>query len=606
MTQPRTNANTVDALIGAAAARCPDRVAIADTRDVTYGEMAAASAHLAAQLVSRGVKPDSVVGLCLPRGADQLVALLAILRSGAAVLPLDPTYPRDLLAYMLADSVATLVLTDSETNASLPEGPARFFAANVCDVLPEQPGPSLPPSGAEDSLCYLLYTSGSTGRPKGVAMPHRAMLNLTEWHRSAIPLDGEARVLQFAPLSFDVSFQEIFSTWADGGTLVIVDEATRRDPQALWRMVAEKNVQRLFLPYVALQVLAERAPERLPMGLREVITAGGQLRITPQIRAIFSRLQGVRLHNHYGPTETHVCTAHTLNSHAAEWPLLPPIGKPIAQTEALVLDEERQPATEGELYVGGACLAQGYFRRADLTAERFLTIGDSRYYRTGDLVRRRADGELEYLGRADDQLKVRGFRVEPAEIEAHLSQHPAIRECAVTARDQRLLAYWVGDDVDGQVLREFLGTRLPAHFIPSFYTRLETMPLTASGKINRRSLPDPAYPIDAGHPKPSSRLETTIARIWADVLGIPSVPRDVNFGDLGGTSLHAAEAQAKLGDELHRELSVTQLHENPTVAALANSLEGNRTDTSLRESTKSRAASQRVALNRRTRQHAAQ
>jgi hypothetical protein len=351
---------------------------------------------------------------------------------------------------------------------------------------------------------------------------------------------------------------------------------------------------------VALQALAEQAPENLPASLRDVITAGEQLRITPQIRSLFTRLPGARLHNHYGPTETHVCTAFTLPENPADWPLLPPIGLPIAQTQAALFNAEQTPASEGELYVAGACVAAGYFRKPELTAERFVELHGTRYYRTGDLARIADSGAIEYLGRADDQLKVRGFRVEPGEIEAQLSQHAAVRECAVTARDQRLLAYWVGDAIDGHVLRDFLSARLASHLVPVFYTRLEQMPLTASGKINRRALPEPTLPdTPAGASAARSGMEARIAAIWTEVLRLPSVPRDVNFGDLGGTSLHAAEAQARLGAELHRELPVSQLLEFPTIAALARALEGTAPDGMLGERTQSRAAAQRAAMTQR-------
>jgi amino acid adenylation domain-containing protein len=618
MTEARTPAaaTTVDALIGAALSRFGDGVAVywagsedtaadADRRTaMTYSELESRSRAMAGELVSRGVKPGNVVGICLPRGREQVVALLGILRAGAAVLPLDPAYPRMLLAHMLADSAAGMVITHRQTDGVLPEGGAeRLLIGDGRDgVFVENVLPGRESSNGRDSLCYVLYTSGSTGRPKGVAMPHRAMLNLLEWQRGVMPLAPAARVLQFAPLSFDVSFQEFFSTLADGGTLILVDEDVRRDPRALWKVIAEEQVERVFLPYVSLQALAEQAPEDLPGSLRDVITAGEQLRITPQIRALFSRLQNVRLHNHYGPTETHVCTSHTLPTAASEWPLLPSIGQPITGTEVLLIDEQGEASDEGELHVGGACLADGYFRRADLTAERFVTIAGHRFYRTGDLARRGADGALEYLGRADEQLKVRGFRVEPGEIEAQLSDHPAVRECAVTARDQRLLAYWVGEDAEPGALRAFLASRIAEHLIPAFFTRVDTMPLTASGKINRRALPNPELPAEfAFQARPAAGLETTIARIWSDVLRLPSVPRNVNFGDLGGTSLHAAEVQAALGRELQRELSVTQLHEYPTVAALARALEGIGTGASLGERAQSRAASQRAALKNRAR-----
>lgn len=616
-----TAAKTVDALIGATAVRAADAVAVrwgggtrtgfaggsapadGDGRDqthsaaLTYAELDAASERVAAGLAARGVKAGAVVGLCLQRGVEQVVALLGILRAGAAVLPLDASYPQELLAFMVADAAAALVVTDRGMS-----GAGRVDIEELSGAIAESSVGHSVRSGSPEELCYVLYTSGSTGRPKGVAMPHRAVVNLIEWQRAAMPLaTAGARVLQFAPLSFDVSFQEIFSTWAEGGTLVLIDDDARRDPRALWRVIADDNVERVFLPYVALQALAEQAPEELPDSLRDVITAGEQLRITPQIRSLFSRMPKARLHNHYGPTETHVCTAHSLGGDPAEWPSLPPIGEPIARTKVQLLDAQRKSCTEGELYVGGACVAAGYLRRDDLTGQRFVMLEGERFYRTGDLARQREDGLLEYLGRADDQLKVRGFRIEPGEIEAQLSHHPAVRECAVTARDQRLLAYWVGESVAHGELREFLASRLAAHLIPAFYTRLETMPLTPSGKIDRRALPEPEIPAEyASHARPASEMESRVARIWCEVLRLPTVPRDVNFGDLGGTSLHAAEAQAMLGRELQRELAVTQLYEHPTVAALARALEGNGAEATLSERTQTRAAAQRAAARANT------
>jgi amino acid adenylation domain-containing protein len=565
MTEPREiPANRLEAAFAAQAARTPgiEAVRMGD-RVLTYAEIEAASGKLAAEFAERGAA-GGIVALRLARGPEQLIAMLAALRAGATVMPLDPAYPDSLTETMLNNAPPTLIVDAAGTRSRLAKS-------------------------GNGSLCYILHTSGSTGQPKAVAMPHRAIVNLVDWHRRTLPLKTGTRVLQFAPLTFDVSFQEIFSTWADGGTLVLVDETTRVDPAALWRLIASEKIERIFLPYVALQTLAEAAPADLPSALREVITAGEQLRITPQIRSLFTRLPGSRLHNHYGPTESHVCTAYTLPGSPASWPLLPPIGSAI--------DNVQTRLVEDELYVGGICLAEGYLGRPDLTAGRFVQIDGKRFYKTGDLARESADGTFEYLGRTDDQLKVRGFRIEPGEIEAHLSQHPAVRECAVTARDQRLLAYWTGDAADPAELRDFLAGRLAAQFVPSIFTRLETMPLTGSGKINRRALPDPAPTVVPELVPMDSAMAEEIARVWSDLLHIAVLP-DANFFDLGGTSITAATAQRLLGEALGRELPVVMLFENPTVVALARRLEG-RQENSLAQRTQARAAAQRAALAQR-------
>lgn len=568
-----------------AALRTPAAIAVRYGEEVlSYSALEAASHSVAAGLREAGVAPDDVVALSLPRGIPQMIGLLGILQAGATVLPLDAAYPAALLDYMRKDSGAAVTVD------------AEFVAGALARPTPGAPTAEAP------KLCYLLYTSGSTGRPKGVAMTNRAIGNLVAWHQRTLPLPAEARVLQFAPLSFDVSFQEIFSTWGAGGTLVLIEESARRDPRELWRVIADQQISRIFLPYVALQLLAEAAPDQLPKWLSEVITAGEALRITPQIRSLFTRLPACRLHNHYGPTETHVCTAYPLPAEVDAWPLLPPIGAPIDGATALLLGEDGQPANPGILFVGGDCVADGYFGNPTLTAERFVTIGGGRYYRTGDLVRDVGDGLLEFLGRADDQLKVRGFRVEPGEIEAQLSLHPAVRECAVVASDQRLVAFWVGEPVEPAELKAYLSTRVAPQFVPSAFARIEVMPLTPSGKIDRRSLPElpPAEEKAATSPSHLTPREREICEVWAEVLKVPAgqIDRSANFFDLGGTSLTAVAAQQLLGSKLKSELPVTLLFQYPSIQALAKYLESGSTVT-LRQQTTDRAMAQRAALARR-------
>ena len=352
---------------------------------------------------------------------------------------------------------------------------------------------------------YVIYTSGSTGVPKGIPLGRRALANLIAWQCRDSAADSSWRTLQFTPLSFYVHYQEFFSTWATGGTLVLIDEETRLDPSALLATIERERIARVFMPLLALESLAEIACLRrqFPACLREVATAGEQLRITPTLRRFFSELKDCSLRNHYGPSETHVVTAYTMPGDPATWPVLPPIGTPLPGTELEIVDELGDvvgPQTAGELHIGGVPLGDGYFRRPDLTADRFVTVNGRRYYRTGDQVRRRADGNYEFLGRLDDQVKIRGNRVELGEIEVRLLEHPAVAQCAVTLRgsrgvDQRLVGYWTARPsatTTAPELRQFLADRLPNYMVPSEFVHLASLPQSPSGKLDRRALPAPS------------------------------------------------------------------------------------------------------------------
>lgn len=591
---------TLHGLFRAQTIRSPDALALdASTGALSYQQLDARSDAFASALTTRGVGPGSIVALSLPRSPEQMIALLALLKAGAACLPLDPAYPHELLAYMLADSEAAMLITQQSLRERLPETSTPLYLIDA----PHANERSANNGRQSPSLCYVIYTSGSTGRPKGVAMPHRALVNLAAWHRQAIPLHPGERVLQFTTLSFDVAFQEIFTTWAEGGTLVLMDEALRRDPGALWRFLAEQKIARFFLPYVALQQLAEqRTLEHSALQLREVITAGEQLRITPQIRRLFSALPGCRLHNHYGPSETHVVTAYTLPKEPADWMPLPPIGCAISRTVVELLGEDRAPVPRGEigeLHAGGDCLADGYLGRPEQTAERFVLVRGERLYRTGDQARQLPDGNFEFLGRADTQIKLRGFRIEPAEIELQLAEHRSVRECAVVARAQRLIAYWVGETVAAAELRAFLTGKIAPQLVPSEFVQLAAMPLTPSGKIDRRSLPDPPHAQGRMASRaPTGDLETKIAGVWREVLGVAQVGAEDNFFDLGGTSLTIVTAQRLLNSELRRDLDVTTLFQFPTISTLARHLRADLAP-GLSERSQTRAQLQRAALARR-------
>ncbi|HEX7241082.1 MAG TPA: amino acid adenylation domain-containing protein, partial [Longimicrobiaceae bacterium] len=574
-------------LFEAQALRTPEAEAVAAPDGaLTYAELDARSAGLARRLRALGAGPESRVGVCLERGLDMAVAVLAALRAGAAYVPLDPRYPAERLAYMLRDADAQVLLTQERLLARLPEHGAETVLADAEWKRPVEDGPGVP--AGPDSLAYVVYTSGSTGTPKGVAMPRGPLGALVAWQLREWGAGAPARTLQFASLSFDVSFQEMLTTWASGGTLVLLAEEERADLAAVLRRIEAERVERVFLPFVALQHLAELGDRHAvhPASLREVVTAGEQLRVTPQLARWMGRLGGCSLVNQYGPSETHVVTSFALEGAPEGWPALPPIGRPVAGVRAYVLDRRLRPAptgVPGELYLGGAPVARGYLGRPAATAERFLpdpfaAEPGARMYRTGDRVRWRADGELEFLGRVDQQVKVRGFRVEPGEVEAALERHPAVREAAVVAReddpgDRFLAAYWAGD-ADAETLRGWLRGRLPEHMVPSAWTRVERLPLTPSGKIDRRSLPAPERAGGAERRvAPRTPAEEALAAIWREVLKTERVGVHDGFFELGGHSLLATQVVSRVREALGVEVPVAALFDHPTVEGLARVVE---------------------------------
>lgn len=617
--------------------RTPDAIALVfANQQLTYRELNHRANQVAHYLQSLGVSPDVAVGLCIERSLDLMVGLLGILKAGGAYVPLDPTYPPERLAFMLENAQAAVLLTQSSlVNLvdSLPEPGIQPVCLDtdwgtIVRYSPTNPDCRITP----DHLAYIIYTSGSTGKPKGVAMPHRPLTNLLSWqiHHSALSehLSSSARTLQFAPVSFDVSFQESFATLASGGTLVLISEETRRDAVQLLHFLQDAAIERLFLPFVALQHLAEVAEVEnvVPTCLREVITAGEQLRITPPIVNWFSQLQNCTLHNHYGPSESHVVTALTLTGSPQTWAALPPIGRPIANAQIHLLDAQLQPVpigVAGELYIGGVSLARGYLNRSDLTAERFIANpfaaerkwmirngkpvfapSHTRLYKTGDLARYLPDGNIEYLGRIDQQVKIRGFRIEPGEVAAVLEQHPAIREAVVIAREdvpgrKRLVGYLIAtQDATAQEmslsetgctgcsasvimpsnaeLRQFSQAHLPDYMVPTAFVVLDALPLTPSGKVDRRSLPlpdDTRTDLTQSIVLPRTGVEQTLAKIWAQVLQVESIGVHDNFFELGGHSLLGTQLVMKVRAAFAIELTLRQFFEAPTLAELAQIVE---------------------------------
>ena len=577
-------------LVTRQAAATPDAVAVSmGGRQLTYAELEAAANRLAHLLRERGAGPDVLVALCLTRSVELLVAMLAVLRSGAAFLALDPSVPADRVGFTLTDARAPLLLTESALAGTLPvtDGTAVLLLDELdTGGRPADP----PPAGDPGDLAYVIYTSGSTGRPKGVAMEHRGLTNMVAWQVRRTPFAADDRTLQFAPLTFDICLQETFGTWAAGGTMVQVADEVRRDPTALLRLLVDERITRLFLPYVVLQQLAEVAAARdlWPTALRDVFAAGEQLHVTPQLAELFRRVPAT-LHNHYGPTEAHVVTAYTLGGPVAGWPTLPPVGRPIDNARIYLLDRLGHPVppgVAGEVHVAGPPLARGYLNRPELTGRLFVPdpFGGGRMYRTGDLARLRPDGELEVLGRIDQQVKVRGFRVELGEVETRLMAHPDVRAAVADVRGgsgagQHLVA-WVepppGVAVDPAALRRHCRDGLPGYMVPTVVVPLDRLPLSNAGKIERGRLPDPdldALADTAGYVEPGTATEQSVAAAVAEVLGVHRVGAEDDFFERGGHSLAATRLVLRLSAVHGVEVPVQLVFECPTVSALAEAVD---------------------------------
>ena len=558
--------------------------------------------RVAARLRLAGISIDTPVAICLPRSPELQAVILGVLMAGSGCVPLDPTLPPERLAAMVAIARSPWVITDQRSASvvaafqdllpagSRPPQPLRIDIDEPAAVTAE-----IAPEGAwsEDRLAYILFTSGSTGVPKGVEMPVGPLANLVAWQCRESVVGRGARTLQFASAGFDVSFQELFSTWLSGGELVIVPEEARLDPALLLKLLIDVAVERIFLPVAVLEHLAEGAlaTGRFPSSLREVIVAGEQLRVGPAIREFFARLPDCILWNQYGPTESHVVTSQILDGDPSDWPDLPAIGRPVTGASIRVLDGSMEPVpvdVAGEIWIGGACLALGYAGRADLTAERFIADPFAaepgrRMYRSGDIGRWREDGRLEYLGRADRQVKIRGHRVEPDEIEAVLSGHPLIAEAAVVVRRNDtgtsfLVAHVVpvpSTVIVPSDLVAWLAARLPAAMVPLRIGVHDGLPLTPNGKLDRHflersPLPERAqFGAEITDEGPLDGAERAIAELWLAVLGRGVPRRHDNFFHAGGTSLSAMRLVARARKRFGINAAVRNVFDHPTVAALA-------------------------------------
>lgn len=572
------------------AARTPDATALVmgDER-WSYARLAEAADAVAGRVHGLGAPPQARIGIAMDRSPQAVAVILGVLSAGCAVVPLDVGYPAARLAIMLEQARPFRVIADVPYVHLIGDPALLLPAASMAEVSAD-PGIAVRTPIASDSTAYVLFTSGSTGRPKGVAMPHRSLANLVAWQNRIASGAVGGTTLQYAPLSFDVSFQEIFSTLCSGGTLHLVSDVERRDMPGLLRLIDREGIERVFLPYVALQQLAKTAHALniTPRALRVLISSGEQLRVTREIRRLCAALPGAVLENQYGPSESHVATVFTMTGDPAGFPALPPIGRPIDGAEAHVLDDRLRPVpagVRGMIYLGGACLAHGYEGRPDLTHERFVPHPFAGYdqvlYDTGDLGLVLPDGDIVYVGRVDSQVKVRGFRVEQAEVELAITdlagRYPGLRDAAVVARQREdgdcfLVAFLVGEGTSAELadIREHLRTVLPEHMVPSHLRWVTHLPLTPSGKRDDAALLQaPLTTTVKATSTPRDAYERALAEMMADLLRLPAVGVHDSLFELGGTSLTAMRLVVQIEQRYGVNIPLSGFIAAPTVAGLA-------------------------------------
>ncbi|KJJ40983.1 diguanylate cyclase [Bacillus subtilis] len=558
----------------------PERIAlICDDDQVNYQELNEKANRLAHLLIEKGLGPEQFVALSLPRSPEMVLSMLAVLKTGAAYLPLDPEFPADRISYMLEDAKPSCIITTEEIAARLPDNlavPQLVLDQAVTQEVIKRYSPDNP--NVSVSLAhpaYIIYTSGSTGRPKGVVVTLKSLSNFLLSMQETFSLGEEDRLLAVTTVAFDISALELYLPLISGAQIVIAKKETVREPQALAHMIEYFDINIMQATPTLWHALITNEPEKL-RGLRVLV--GGEALPSGLLEALHELHCPVT--NLYGPTETTIWSAAAFLEEGLKG--VPPIGKPIWNTQVYVLDNGLQPVPPGvvgELYIAGTGLARGYFRRPDLTAERFVADPygppGTRMYRTGDQARWRADGSLDYIGRADHQIKIRGFRIELGEIDAVLAKHPDIEQAAVVVRedqpgDKRLVAYIVNASaIDTAELRRYVGAGLPDYMVPAAFVEMDKLPLTPNGKLDRKALPAPDFSTSVSERGPRTPQEEILCDLFAEVLGLARVGIDDSFFELGGHSLLAARLMSRIREVMGAELGIAKLFDEPTVAGLA-------------------------------------
>ena len=577
---------TATDLVAARAAQAPQATAVVrGTRSISYAELDARAERLADHLHGLGVGPGVIVGLWVNRSIEMVIGALAILKTAAAYLPMDPGCPPERVGFMLADAQVPVLVTEKALSQTLP--------TPSCRVVCLDPGGAFVGSGNARRLAggprpgdraYVIYTSGSTGLPKGVEVTHDALMSLVLWHQRAFRVTHADRATQIASPAFDAAVWELWPYLTAGASVYIPEEETRTDPGLLRDWLVAQGVTITFVPTpMAELAMTLEWPKRT--ALRILLTGGDTLHRYPPQGLPFAVV------NNYGPTEATVVATSGLVAPLAGQSTLPSIGRAISEAWIYILDENGEPVragTLGELYIGGRGVARGYLNRPELTASRFspdpfAQDPQARMYRTGDLVRLRPDGDLEYVGRTDDQVKIRGYRVELGEIEAALAGHPDVRQAAVIARedapgDKRLVAYIVPASslpLDTTGLRSFLKSRLPEYMVPAIMVAMPALPVTTNGKVDRRALPAPeaARAAQDDDTRPRSLIEARVGEMVSALLQVDRVAGDENFFMLGGHSLMGAQLLVQVHETFGVELPLRTLFEVPTVSGLSLEIE---------------------------------
>ncbi|HEY9878540.1 MAG TPA: amino acid adenylation domain-containing protein [Leptolyngbyaceae cyanobacterium] len=581
-------------LFEAQAKNTPNAVAVVfEDQQLTYQQLNQKANQLAYYLRSAGVGLETFVGLYSERSLEMIIGLLGILKAGGTYVPLDPSYPSDRLAFILQDTQASVILTQAALADSLPPHCAQVICLDAdWNLISENPLEDPICVANANSLMYTIYTSGSTGKPKGVMIAHSSTCNQLYWRQSTFPLSAADRVLQNISLSFDPSVWQIFWPLCFGAQLVLPRPGGQQDVAYLVRLIAEQQISVIALVPSLLRVFLEAKGLDKCQALKHVFCGGEALTLDLQKR-FFERFDStVLLHNVYGPTEATIDATYWTCDRNHLYPVAP-IGKPILNAQVYVLNNQLQPlppGEAGELHIGGAGLARGYLNRPELTAEKFIanpfsTTPSERLYKTGDLVCRLPDGNLEFLGRIDHQVKVRGFRIELGEIEVALNEHPGVQQSVVTAwestvGDKRLAAYFVSNQSSppsASELRDWLQAKLPHYMVPAAFVQLEAFPLNPNGKVDRRALPTPDVEhaaVEGTWVAPQTALEQQLVAIWEQVLQVQPIGVQDNFFHLGGNSLLATTLFTELEKVLGRELPLYLLFERPTIKQFADFLQG--------------------------------